>query len=274
MTIVIDGRKLAAEKEVELKRKVNQLKKRGTVPKLVSLVMSDDEAGLRYSKLKAAAAGRIGIELEKVVLQDWQADKVMGLIKKFNQDDKIQGVMVQRPGVRWGEKQGMDRNEFEAWWSQVVAAIDAKKDVDGLRAKSRFLSATVKAVGMVLEEVGVSQGRMVVVGSQGLVGRRLMEYFSDKEFKVEGVDVDEKDLGRVTSKADILISATGQPGLIKAEMVKQGAVVIDVGWPKGDVKFDEVKKRAGVMTPVPGGIGPLTVVSLLENLTDSLYNKR
>jgi methylenetetrahydrofolate dehydrogenase (NADP+)/methenyltetrahydrofolate cyclohydrolase len=182
--------------------------------------------------------------------------------------------MVQRPGVRWGEKQGMSRHEFEVWWEKMVSMIKVEKDVDGLTAKSRFLSATVKAVEMVLEEIGVSQGRMVVVGSQGLVGRRLVEYFTDKEFKVEGVDVDEKDLGRMTSRADVLISATGQPGLIKAEMVKQGAVVIDVGWPKGDVKFGEVKEKASVMTPVPGGIGPLTVVSLLENLTDSLYNKR
>jgi len=272
MTIVIDGRKLAGIRETALKQAVSNLRAKGMVPRLVSLVMSGDEAGLGYLKLKAAAAVRIGVELEKVVVSDWQADEVMGLIRRFNQDDKVQGMMVQRPGVRWGEKQGMGRSEFEAWWSQVVAAIDAKKDVDGLTAKSRFLSATVKAVGMVLEQVGVAKGRMVVVGSQGLVGRRLVEYFSDKEFKVEGVDVDERELGRMTKKADVLVSATGKPGLIKAEMVKKGAVVIDVGWPKGDVKFGEVKEKASVITPVPGGIGPLTVVSLLENLVEAVYS--
>lgn len=269
---VIDGRQLAGIREAVLKQAVSSLRAKGMVPRLVSLVMSGDEAGLWYSRLKEEAAERIGVESEKVVLQDWQTDKVVGLIRGFNQNKRVDGVMVQRPGVRWGEKQGMNRSEFEVWWSQVVAAIDAEKDVDGLTAKSRFLMATVKAVELVLGEIGVSQGRMVVVGSQGLVGRRLVEYFSDKEFKVEGVDVDERELARVTKKADVLVSATGKPGLIKAEMVKKGAVVIDVGWPKGDVKFGEVKEKASVITPVPGGIGPLTVVSLLENLVEAVYS--
>jgi len=271
MVKVIDGNKLAEQKEAELKKKVEAFKLKGRVFKLAGLVMKADEAGLLYCRLKAEAAERVGIEFEKQVVDEPEVEKIVGLIEKYNQDDRVQGIMVQRPGVNWGKQQGMRRSEFEAWWERIVGVIDLKKDVDGLRQDSRFTMATVKAVAGVLELAGVRKAKVVVVGSRGLIGRRLIKYLGDKGFEVKGVDVDEGDLGRVTKEAEVVVSATGQAGLIKTEMVKPGVVVIDVGWPKGDVEFETVKEKAGVITPVPGGIGPLTVVSLLENLLEVGY---
>ena len=269
MTMIVDGNSLALEKEVQLKEKVSQLKEKGVIVKLAVIVMSDDEAGELYSKLKQEAAKRIGIEFEKEVVNEVESDKLVKLIGRYNQDDGVQGIMVQRPGVSWGKKHGMKRKEFEIWWEKLVQAIKLEKDVDGLRSNSEFLLAAVKAVKMVLDKNKVNKGKMVIVGSKGLMGRELIKYFSTKEFEVKGIDV-EDDLEKEAVKADILISATGKRNLIQEKMVKNQAVVIDMGWPKGDVKFDEVKNKTKVITPVPGGIGPLTVVSLLENLVESL----
>jgi len=135
MTIVIDGNKLAEQKETELKKKVEALRLKGRVPKLVGLVMKDDEAGLLYCRLKEEAAERIGVEFEKQVMAEPGVEKIVRLIEKYNQDERVGGIMVQRPGVSWGKQQGMSREEFEVWWEKLVEEIDLKKDVDGLQLK-------------------------------------------------------------------------------------------------------------------------------------------
>jgi len=270
MVLVVDGNRLALEKEAKLKQKVKQLEEKEVIVKLAVIVMSDDGAGELYAKLKQEAAKRIGIKFEKKVVKDIESNKLVELIKGYGKDDEVQGIMVQRPGINWGKEHGMDRKEFEIWWEKLVKAIQPKKDVDGLRPDSEFLLAAVKAVKMVLDKNGVNKGKMVIVGSKGLMGRELIKYFSTKGFKVKGIDV-EDDLVKETIKADILISATGKRNLVKGKMVKNQAVVIDMGWPKGDVEFNKVKNKAKVITPVPGGMGPLTVVSLLENLVENLY---
>ncbi len=189
------------------------------------------------------------------------------MIEFLNKDKDIHGIVMQRPGMLWGKKHGMSRDSFEVWWEEIVKKIELAKDVDGLREDSSFTLAAVKAVTHFDEDI---KGEVVVVGSKGLMGRRLVEFLSkDSSLKVCGVDLKD-DLSIVLKKADIVISATGKKGLIKKEMVKDKVVVIDMGWPRGDVDFDEVVKKAKLITPVPGGIGPLTVVSLLESLVDSL----
>jgi methylenetetrahydrofolate dehydrogenase (NADP+)/methenyltetrahydrofolate cyclohydrolase len=268
---IIEGRKLAATKEKELKRKVAELRGEGMELKLVSLVMEDDPAGELYTKLKQEAAGRIGVKLEKRIIQDLEADKIIRAIKELGRSDEVQGVIIQHPGVSWGKRQGMSREEFEDWWEKLVGAIAPEKDVDGLRPGSKFKMATVRAVAELLRGEGLKGARVAVVGSRGLVGRRLVEELKSEGYEVRGVDLGDK-IAVETKKAEVLISATGKPGLITAEMVKHGAAVIDVGWPKGDVRLDEVKRVAAMITPVPGGIGPLTVVSLLENLVEGSYN--
>ena len=271
MARVIDGNKLALKREADLRKRINKLKESGIVPKLAIIVMKDDSAGQLYSRLKKEAAKRVGIELIKHQFEDLKAREIIKLIKELNKDEKVQGIVVQRPGISWGKKHEMDRDEFEVWWKAIVQTIELKKDVDGLREGSRFLLGAVKAVQIVMDSVEIKGRKMVIAGSKGLMGRRLVKYFFDKDFEVKGFDMGE-DLSKATIKADILISATGKEGLITSKMVKKGAIIIDMGWPRGDVKFNEVKNKAGVITPVPGGIGPLTVVSLLENLVEGIYN--
>ncbi len=272
MMKIIDGDKLAKDREVDLKIKVDQLRKKGIKLKLVTMVMEDDEAGLLYSRLKKEAGERIGIELEKKIVGDIAADKIVKLVEKYNKDDKVKGIMIQRPSMRWGKSKRMNRQEFEDWWKQIVGVIDSEKDVDGLREQSKFLMAVVKAVMLVEKESDKKWGNAAVVGSKGMIGRKLIEYLEKRDVDVKGFDLGD-DLNKELIKADWIISAAGRENLIKKEMIKEGTGIIDVGWPKGDVDFDSVKEKAGVITPVPGGIGPLTVVSLLENLVKSVYIK-
>ena len=267
MARVFDGEALAKKKEGELKTKIERLKKQGKGAKLAVIVFSDDAAGKLYSALKQAASERVGIEFEEFNFSDIDLEPVIKLIGRLNRDPKVTGIMIQRPGVSWGKSRGMDRVGFEAWWVQLVKTIVPGKDVDGLRQGSRFVPATVKAVEAILNSLPSRDGKVVVVGSLGLVGRALV-----KKLGATGVDIETKDLGAITLEADVLISAAGQPNLITVEMVKDGAVVIDVGWPKGDVDFEAVKRQAAVITPVPGGVGPGTVVGLLENLVEAGYS--
>ena len=157
--------------------------------------------------------------------------------------------------------------------NKIIRAIDSKKDVDGMTADSPFITPVVKAVIDTLDSSKISQPKSVstvVVGAKGFVGKKIVKLLRDKGSRVAVCDLDTKDLGARTSKADILISATGVAGLISADMVKRGAVVIDVGAPKGDVRTEEVKEKAGFISPVPGGVGPVTIVSLLENLVENV----
>ena len=263
MVFVVDGKKLAAEREEALKALSGV---EGFKAKLVSIVLADDASGQLYTRLKKEAAGRIGVHFVVENVDKFSVDILLPIIEKYSKDGETHGIIIQRPGGLWRQLKGLDRSQFESDWSRLVAAIAQQKDVDGLRPDSKFTMATVKAVEAILESVK-AKGKVVIVGSAGLVGRILV-----KKLKATGVDLETKDLAAVTSQADILISATGQAGLIKADMVKDGAVVIDVGWPKADVDFEAVVKKASVITPVPGGVGPLTVICLLENLAEACYS--
>lgn len=267
MAQIFDGQSLALKLEAKLKQKRKKLQ---FVPKLAVLVMRDDPAGQLYCRVKAEAAGRVGISLIKYEFEYKQTKLLIQLIKELNNNKNINGIMIQRPGINWGKKHQLNRQSFEMWWRQLAEVIAADKDVDGLRENSKFIPATVRAVELILsiyKSVGDRKtDYIVVVGSQGMIGRQLV-----RRLKAFGVDVETKDLAKITKKADILISCTGKQNLIKADMVKVGATVIDVGWPKGDVDFDQVKEKARAITPVPGGVGPITVVCLLENLVNCLY---
>lgn len=275
MVLIIDGVKLAAKRENKLKERLMILFRHGEMLQLVSLVMKNDEAGRLYSRLKQEAAERLGLIFrEKVIEKPEEIKVITDFLEKLNQDDQVTGIMIQRPGVSWGERQFKTRERFETWWQKLVGKIESKKDVDGLTKNSPFVPATIKAVESLIDnfgDVGIENYRLVVVGSRGLVGRGLVKRLKAKGFLVKGIDLSEA-IGKATAAADVLISATGQPGLITERMVKPGAVVIDVGFPKGDVRFGEVKHKALAITPVPGGVGPLTVISLLENLVEAEYS--
>jgi methylenetetrahydrofolate dehydrogenase (NADP+)/methenyltetrahydrofolate cyclohydrolase len=232
--MIIDGKKIANEIVDGLKLKVQSLKKR---PNLAVVLVGDDPASKIYVSLKVKKAKELGIKVE--------------IVEKVENVDKYDGIIVQLPG---GE--------------DLIEKIPLDKDVDGLRENSPFLPATVKAV---LRVVGGVKGVWVVVGQGRLVGKPLYEFLKSKGYKVIKCDEFTKNLKEQTLQADVLVTATGVPNLIQKDMVKKGAVLIDCGSPKPEIN-SEAYEIAGAYTPVPGGVGPVTVVCLLENLVQAAYN--
>jgi len=260
MAIIFDGRAYAAEKEANLAIRVLGLKTREVYPKLASILVGNDPASELYVNLKKKAAERIGVEVDiYLIKENSKPEDLMLLIKTLNEDDSVHGIMIQMP-----LPSGVQNSK-----SKILNTIAPQKDVDGLRPDSEFLHPTSKAVIDILNlaEVGLSvKPKLVaVVGATGMVGTPLV-----KELKIEGYEVIEAsgktdDLSHNLKNAEVVISATGIPGLIKANMIKPGAIVIDVGSPNGDVELSATS-HASFITPVPGGVGPVTITALLENL--------
>ena len=261
-TKIFDGRAFAANKEVELQRQVAKLKKRGITPKLVSILVGNDPASHLYVNLKKKAAERVGAEVE---IKQFEADddisEILNFIKMKNNDISVHGIMIQLP---------LPETFSEKERDLIIETIDPKKDADGLKKESDFLTPTVKSVLFVLKEASENIVRLsvkvLVIGYSGFEGGKIYKVLKDMDYKINGVDSKTKNLKAKTQEADILISATGSPGIIKGNMIKEGAIVIDIGAPKGDVVKEEAVGRASFISPVPGGVGPVTIVSLLENL--------
>jgi len=286
--MIFDGKKFAAEKEEILKAKVADLRQKGSVPKLVSFLVGENPESELYTRLKQEAAERIGIIFETKKFDSFVDPQEMILeIKQLNEETSVHGIMVQLP---LPEKFGITNSE-----TKILGSIKASKDVDCLTpenlgllmmGKPRFLPATVRAIWEILAVSYQSSvistkwltGKSVcLVGASEIVGKPLVMVLSEAGATVTICRSATKNLGDFTQKADILISATGVPGLIKKGMVKEKAIVIDVGIKKieekifGDVDKD-VYEVAGFITPVPSGVGPVTVISLLENLIEICQN--
>lgn len=267
MATIFDGRKFAAEKEISLQNRVLGLKARGVYPKLASIIIGNDPASVLYVNLKKKAAERIGAELDVYhISEKAKLDEIILLINTLNTDKTVQGIMIQLPLPK----------ELVNCKLEIVNSITPAKDVDGLRKDSLFLHPTSKAVVEIIDEAKKDKNvrlplkgnpcKVVVVGATGMVGAPLV-----KELKTEGYEVvecnsDTPTLKGETLQGDIVISCAGVPNLIMDDMIKDGAIVIDVGSPQGDVDFELVSKKASFITPVPGGVGPVTISCLLENL--------
>lgn len=275
MMVIFDGREFAKKKEQELRIKTQDLRGRGIIPKLATILVGDDPASHLYVSLKKKAAERIGARLEVISLsQSIEPNKIINSIKGLNEDETVHGIMVQLPLP----------SSLKPKAKSIINTIDLKKDVDGLRENSLFIPATVKAILQILTEalkivrppLRGNPCKVVVIGAGGEVGRRLMNVIKKdlrfKNLEIEGYDIETVDIRAKTKGSDILISATGVPGLIKGDMVKDGVIVIDVGSPKGDFDFESISKKASFITPVPGGVGPFTISCLLQNLVDSVSN--
>ncbi len=261
MAIIFDGKKFALEKETNLAIRVLGLKTRGVYPKLASILVGNDPASQLYVNLKKKAAERIGAEVDIYLIKERsKLEDLILLINTLNEDPTVQGIMVQMPipGVL-----GESRKE-------IVDAIKSEKDVDGLRDDSPFLHPTSKAVVQVIDEAKKEEplkgSRVVVVGASGMVGKPLVKELKEQNYEVIECNSKTPNLKEKTLQADVLVSVTGVPNIIKEDMVSPGVVVIDVGSPKGDVEFAGVSKKAGFISPVPGGVGPITISCLLENL--------
>jgi len=266
MAIVFDGQKLAQEKEEELKR---EIEKRGLRLKLAVVLVGENKASILYVQKKKEAAERIGIQFELKKFHAKTSEKeIIDYLQKKNREKETTGLMIQLPLPKNFDELKIRRN------------IHPFKDVDCLHPKNLgmlmlgrpiFYPAVVKAVLAILQTAvkGKLIGkRIVIIGASNLVGKPLSLVLKNLGATVVVCDEYTQNLSKWTQKAEILISATGMPGLIKKEMVKKNAVVIDVGETKGDVD-SEVAQVASFVTPVPGGVGPLTVVSLLENMVKS-----
>lgn len=259
---------MAEEILEDVAARIKRLKK---IPKLLSFYNPKDPASALYTRIKKQKAENVGIEFEDREIE-WVEDAVreMNTLEQGEMGERgeITGVLVQHPT-------GEHAFKLEDWM-RLVEAIPPEKDVDGLREDSAFVPATVKAILVALDEAlrlpSVAQGKLelsgckiAVVGATGMVGRPLVKALERKGSRVKGIDETTGDIWYQTKSADVVISAVGQHNLIHGNQIKEGAIVIDVGSPGGDVHFESAQAVASFITPVPGGIGPLTVACLLEN---------
>lgn len=261
---IIDGKKIASKKEEGIKQKLNSLKLR---PIVVSILIGNDPASMFYTQIKQKKAQSLGIEFQPLIFpEETNFNQVVEAIIRSNLTPKICGIMVQLP-IPKSFLKGRDKKE-------LLNLIDPQKDIDGLTSHSPFLPAAVEAVLLILKEekIEVKDKNIVIIGAGDLVGKPIAREISKLGAEVLVCDEHTKNLAQITQKADLLISAAGVPGLVNGEMVKEGTVVIDVGTTKlgekivGDIDFDSVSPKASRITPVPGGVGPLTVVSLMGNI--------
>lgn len=242
--MIFDGRAEAKKIEERLAKPDSGLRGK-------SLLILSSEPDSIYVRLKKEMGERLGVRVKTQKLEN--SKQVIGKLKSI-EIDEFDGVLVQLPIA------GADTVETQ----EILDLIPADKDVDGLSRGSSFKPAVVEAVIKILKIAGVETGRRVcVVGSEGMVGKRLMRDLGECGYSCLGFDQGDDLKG--LSICDTIVSATGVTGLIKPDMVRDGAVIIDLGFPKGDVE-SVVAEKASFFTPVPGGVGPLTIVSLFENL--------
>lgn len=261
MAVIFDGKEYARLKEKELKEEVKNLDSK---PLIVSILVGNDKASLIYTNLKKKAAARVGIKFTiKKFTDKTTPQAIITFISTLNKDKKVSGIMVQLPLPKSLEKQK----------NKILESISKEKDVDGLTKNSPYMSATVKAVKSALElatkDLSYFGKKAAVVGAKGTVGKSVVKMLTLMKYKVNECDIDTRDLYAKLHEADLVVSATGSESLIRGEMLKEGVIAIDVGSPKGDFEFKSVSPKAVFITPVPGGIGPLTIVSLLENVVET-----
>lgn len=273
MAEILNGKEVSQKIKESLKKEVEELKENGIFPKLAVIMVGEDPSSKIYVRNKSIACMEVGIEYEEYLLNDnTTMDELLGLIDKLNKDDSVNGILLQSPIPR-----GLDINE-------AFKSIDPKKDVDGFNpcnvgklclGQDSLVSCTPYGIIKLLEEYGIDiEGKdAVVVGRSNIVGKPMMQCLLNKNATVTICHSKTIKLERATKKADILVVAIGKPKFITKDMVKENAVVIDVGINRGedgklcgDVDFDEVSKIASYITPVPGGVGPMTIAMLMNNI--------
>jgi methylenetetrahydrofolate dehydrogenase (NADP+)/methenyltetrahydrofolate cyclohydrolase len=279
---IISGREVAKEIREELKQGVANLRERhNLVPGLVTILVGEDPASLSYVTAKQKTAHELGFHsIQDNQPTDMAEDELLKLIDQYNKDSKIHGILVQLPLPKHIDE------------GKVLYAIDPRKDVDGFHpvnvgklmiGEPDYLPCTPAGIQQLLIRSGtkIEGSEVVVVGRSNIVGKPIANILLQKR---EGANATvtvchtrTKDMASHTRKADILIVAAGKPKAVTADMVKEGAVVIDVGVNRigktpegkailcGDVDFEAVKERAGAITPVPGGVGPMTITMLMMN---------
>lgn len=271
MAIIIDGNKISGEIRAEVAQEVAALKQEGIAPGLAVVLVGENPASQVYVRNKEKACGEAGIASFKYELPvETDEAEVLALVKKLNDDPRVNGILVQLP-----LPEQIDENK-------VLLAIDPVKDVDGFHpfnvgrlmiGNTILPPCTPRGVIELLKRYNIPiEGRnAVVVGRSNIVGKPVTMLLLQENATVEVCHSRTRELSDHTKRADILVAAIGKPKFITGEMVKRGAAVIDVGVNRlesglcGDVDFDAVKEVAAAITPVPGGVGPMTIAMLLRN---------
>ena len=272
----INVKDIVRRKKEDLKKEVEALKKEGISPKLAVILASEDEASKIYVGKKRKMCEEMGIEQEEYILDSSKTTQdVVDIVKKLNDDKSVNGILVQLPLFKH-----MDMDE-------VLDSISDKKDVDGFHPltlgklfigeKETFISCTPKGIMTILDDIGVDcEGKhAVIVGRSRIVGKPISQLLLKRGATVTICHSKTKDISVLTKQADILVAAVGKPHIIKADMVKEGAIVVDVGINRidgkilGDVDTENVVNVCDKITPVPGGVGITTVLSLLENVVQA-----
>ena len=281
MVSIIDGNKIAQDIRNEVRRSAILLKEQtGVIPGLAVVLVGEDPASQVYVGRKAKACAEVGfLSREYKLPAETDEEKLLKIIKKLNKDKFIHGILVQLPLPKHISTE------------KIIAAIDPHKDVDGFHPYNvgglvtgtpLFIPCTARGIMELLARAGIELAgkEAVVVGRSNIVGKPIALLLLAQNATVTMCHSRTKDLPLVTGRADVLIAAIGKPHMIKANMVKEGAVVIDVGVNRlrdgklaGDVAFDEVAAKASFITPVPGGVGPMTIAMLMQNTLDAAKMK-
>lgn len=260
MAIIFDGKEYASKKKFLLQQSSDKVRELGVIPHLATILVGDNPASKTYVDLKKKFIESLGCQLDVYLLSS-KADfsEIKLLIETLNEDVSVHGIMVQFPLPT----ELLDKK------TEIINLIDMSKDVDGLKENSKFLHPTAKAVleimAMAVYETKQEIITACVVGSDGMVGKPLVKELKKLGYIVNECDKDTGDLKEKVISSDVVISATGVVNLISEDMIREDSIVIDVGSPNGDVS-PLVSEKASFITPVPGGVGPVTITCLAENL--------
>lgn len=277
---LLDGKKVSQLTKDRLKEKVEKLKQEGVNPKLAVIMVGNDSASQIYVRNKSKACDYVGIEFEEYLLpEETKQEELLNLIEKLNNKKEINGILLQSPIPKH-----LDINE-------AFRKISPEKDVDGFHpvnvgklvlGQDTFISCTPFGIMKILEEYNIDiEGKnAVVIGRSNIVGKPMSQCLLNKNATVTICHSKTQNLASITKQADILVAAIGKPCFVTEDMVKPGAIVIDVGINrmedgklKGDVDFEKVSQKASYITPVPGGVGPMTIAMLMTNVVKAAENQ-
>lgn len=269
---ILDGKQIAKDYRQGLQNQVEAIKEKGFTPKLSVILVGNDGASQSYVRSKKKAAEKIGMISEIVHLEETATEEeVLNELNRLNNDDSVSGILVQVPLPKQVSEQ------------KILEAINPDKDVDGFHPinigklyidEQTFVPCTPLGIMEILKHADIDlEGKnAVVIGRSHIVGQPVSKLLLQKNASVTILHSRSKDMASYLKDADVIVSAVGKPGLVTKDVVKEGAVIIDVGNTpdedgklKGDVDYDAVKEIAGAITPVPGGVGPLTITMVLNN---------
>lgn len=263
--IVFDGKALADQIAVELKDKIA---KKHLRPKLAIVAIDPDARSSVYINAKRRRAEQIGVEVELFLLNKASQAKAEQVVRELASDKNVHGIIVQLPLPKHFNNQ------------RLIGLIPDQKDIDGMNFRDRsnpwFQPATILAILEIIKRNRIDlEGKNIAIVGRGEVGLSLKKVFEYQNLQLTLTDKGDDSLERITRNADVVISAVGQPNLVTANMIKDGAVVIDIGVSKvegktvGDVDFENVKNKASFITPPIGGVGPMTVIMLMQNVVQA-----